>query len=49
MGGRFTVEHRPAADGAVWTVLSPGGVSVARFTTITRARSEAAARNGETA
>lgn len=41
----FTVALRPAADGAIWTVLSPNGVSIARFATITEAADEVAFRN----
>jgi hypothetical protein len=43
---KFEITTRPAADGAVWTVLSPGGVSVYRTSSIEDAVRERDERNG---
>lgn len=41
----FTIKYRPAADGAVYTVLSPNGVSIGRHRTQADARVDILERN----
>lgn len=44
--GRFTLKYQRAADGAIWQVLSPEGVSVWRTDSISEAAREAIRRSG---
>lgn len=44
----FTVEHHKAADGFVYTVVSPSGTSVDRFEHYDEAYDEAVSRNAKT-